>query len=427
MYCIKVAPGQDDTTDLSTTKASKLEKAPTELSEELRTRTAPKKNLQSISKVYTTPDYAAMPATAIHLGALASMLVPAKARDLSGVVYEVFHCVVDNIEPVSSMEALFYMGCPQCKKKMAVPRPCEHTDAAIPFFLGNVTFVTLEHQSQAKVIGDVMESLLQVPASDCIPDAQGYAPKLEAALDTLRSTPYNLKLIITMTPDGDKNVLDIVHAVPTLNVSTGGAAFPCVSWRLVDTDIEGIPPCALDSVKRDDTHNMLFERPVKSVQVFISITDSGDEHGAMSRDGYLVRLRRSAVCCLSGAKVVLHRTGNLGSMSKYLRWDKGDVIFTVARILDYNDDTWHLAIKGARKFNDEGSQEIFNAYFIEYVAFAQAIWKLEPLAIDHSWTPKRRRTEIGTPTSPDPNSQSLLTPRTFPRTPIQHNDPPNSS
>ena len=117
------------------------------------------------------------------------MLVPAKARDLSGVVYEVFHCVVDDIEPVSSMGGLFYMGCPQCKKKMAVPRPCEHTDAAIPIFLGNVTLVTLEHQSQAKVIGDVMESLLQVPASDCIPDGIGYAPKLESALDNLRSTP----------------------------------------------------------------------------------------------------------------------------------------------------------------------------------------------------------------------------------------------
>ena len=272
-----------------------------------------------------------------------------------------------------------------------------------------------------------MESLLHLPASDCIPDAEGYAPKLEAALDTLRSTPYNVKNIIAMTPDGDKNVLEIVHAEPTLNVNTGTGCFPSTSWRLVDTDIEGIPPCALDSVKRDDTHNMLFERPVKSVQVFISITDSGDAHGAMSRDGDLVRLRRSAVCCLSGAKVVLHRTGNLESMSKYLRWDKGDFIFTVARILDYKDDTWHLAIKGARKFNADGSQEIFNAYFIDYVDFAKAIWNLEPLAIDHSLTPKRRRTAIGSPTSPDPNSQSLFTPRTFPRTPIKHNDPPNSS
>ena len=368
-----------------------------------------------------------MPGTAIHLGALASMLVPSKPRDLGGVVYEVFHCIVDNVEPVSSMESLFYIGCPQCKKKIAVPRTCEHSDAGIPFFLGIVTLVTLEHQSQAKVIGDVMESLLQVPASDCIPDAQGYAPKLEAALDTLRSTPYNLKIIIAMTPDGDKNVLEIVHAVPTLNVQMGVASFPSVSWRLVATDIEGIPPCALASVMRDDMHNMLFDRPVKSVQVFISITDGGDGHGAMSRDGDLVRLRRSAVCCLSGAKVVLHRTGNLESMSKYLRWDKGDFIFTVARILDYKDDTWHLAIKAARKFNADGSQEIFNAYFIDYVDFAQAICKLEPLAIDHSLTPKRRRTAIGSPTSPDPNSQSLFTPRTFPRTPIKHNDPPNSS
>ena len=272
-----------------------------------------------------------------------------------------------------------------------------------------------------------MESLLHLPASDCIPDAEGFARELEAALDTLRSTPYNLKIIIAMTPGGDKNLLEIVHAVPTLDVSTGTGCFPSDPWRVVDTDIAGIPPCALASVLRDGVHNMLYDRPVKSMQVFISIKDTGEEHGAMSQDGDLVRLKRSAVCCLSGVNVVLHRTGHLGSMSKYLRWNKGDVIFTVARILEYKDDTWHLAIKGARKFNADGTQEIFNAYFMEYVDFAKAVWKLEPLAINQAWTPKRRRTEITTPTPSDSQSQSLLTPRTFLSTPIKHNDTPSSS
>ena len=79
----------------------------------------------------------------------------------------------------------------------------------------------------------------------------------------------------------------------------------------------------------------MFERTVSTLQVLVSITDSGDEHGAMSRDGDLARLKRDAVCCLSGAPVVLHRTGDLASMSKYLRWNKGDVVVAVVRIVDY--------------------------------------------------------------------------------------------
>ncbi len=51
--------------------------------------------------------------------------------------------------------------------------------------------------------------------------------------------------------------------------------------------------------------------------------DTGDESGAMKHEGNLVRLKRHAVCCLSGTPAVLRRSGDLSSMNKYLRWSDG--------------------------------------------------------------------------------------------------------
>ena len=303
---------------------------------------------------------------------------------------------------------------------------CEHSDDPVPFFLGNLSLVTLEHKTQAKAIGTVVETLLGLPASECVPEAEGYSPKLETALDGLRGTPFNLKIIIGMTPDGKKNVLEVVHAVPTVDVITGTASFPETAWRLVDTNINGIPPCALNSLQHVDGQKMLFERPVNAIQMLVSITDTGEEHDSMSKDEELVRLKRSGVCCLSGLKVVLHRTGHLRSMNKYLRWNRGDVIFVVVRILDYNGDTWNLAIKGSRKFNTVDNAEVFNTYFTQYVALAQSIWKFNPLEMDHAWTPKRRRAEIMSPTT-SADSMGILSPKTFEKTPLTFRNTPGSS
>ena len=186
------------------------------------------------------------------------------------------------------------------------------------------------------------------------------------------------------------------------------------------------PPCALASLILDGDQKLLFQKPVTTLQALVSITDTGDDHSAMSRDGDLVRLRRNALCCLSGSKIILHRTGHLQSMSKYLRWNQGDVIFCVARILERDGETWHLAIKGSRKFTSKDSAEIFNTYFTEYVTLVQSFWTLEPLSIDHTWTPKRRRSEIMSPALSEADSQNLLTPRTFARTPLQFRDLPSS-
>ena len=151
----------------------------------------------------------------------------------------------------------------------------------------------------------------------------------------------------------------------------------------------------------------------------LTIADTGEEHGAMQKDDTLVRVKRSAICCMSGARVVLHRTGDLSTMSKYLRWDKGHVLFMVVRILHQNDGVWHLAVKGSRKFATPGEATIFNTYFTQYCLTATSAFQQEPLVMEHGWTPKRRRKAL----SADSASRGELTPKTFESTPIKFGTP----
>ena len=139
----------------------------------------------------------------------------------------------------------------------------------------------------------------------------------------------------------------------------------------------------------------------------------------MDRDGDLVRLKRKAICCLSGKNVVLSRTGDLSSMIKYLRWEKGTIICVVVRLLDCINDVPHLAIEGSRRFTDATAAHVFNAYFTRYCDLAANAETQTPLAMDNCWTPKRRRQEL----SDDGDSQSSLTPLVFEATPLKFRSP----
>ena len=101
IYCIKVTEGSDDSTELSTTQATTITTAPEDVADQLRAATVPAPDLQSLSKVYSTTDYATTPAMARHLGEVLSMLVHNKVRDFSGDVYEIFHCLVEDVEKVT--------------------------------------------------------------------------------------------------------------------------------------------------------------------------------------------------------------------------------------------------------------------------------------------------------------------------------------
>ena len=161
----------------------------------------------------------------------------------------------------------------------------------------------------------------------------------------------------------------------------------------------------------------LHERPAANLQVLVCLVDTGEEIGALEKDGSLVRLTRKAVCCLSGKILCLHRTGDLSTMSKYLRWDKGDVIFMVVRILKVEADIWHVAIRGSRKFATDATADVFNSYFTEYAALSEKICSMKPLAFGSDLTPKRRRTSLAL----DSDSRSEFTPRTFEGTPLKYN------
>ena len=61
-------------------------------------------------------DCSQVPGTPIRLRALTSLIVPQTARDFAGKVCEVFHCLVEDLEPLPDAEDIFYQGCPICKK-----------------------------------------------------------------------------------------------------------------------------------------------------------------------------------------------------------------------------------------------------------------------------------------------------------------------
>ena len=252
-----------------------------------------------------------------------------------------------------------------------------------------------------------------------MPDEDGYCNALETALDTLRGTPYNMKLIIGRIPISNKNVLERVHASPTMNTNRGQAAFPAKAWRLVDGDITGIPPCEIASLEFRDQFKMSRGKPVANLQVLLSIADTGEGRGASAKDGDLVRMKRKAICCLSGRPVVLLRSGDLASMSKYLCWEQGAIIFNVGRLRSLVEGVPHLAIKGSNRFPDPASAMVFNAYLTRYCDLTATVPEQKPSSMDHSWTPKRRRQEL----SDDGDFQSQLTPMTSPPTPVKFQTP----
>ena len=70
-----------------------------------------------MSKTVGYTDYSQVPGTPIHLRALTSLIAPQTARDFSGEVFEVFHCLVEGLEALPDADDIFYDGCPICKKE----------------------------------------------------------------------------------------------------------------------------------------------------------------------------------------------------------------------------------------------------------------------------------------------------------------------
>ena len=121
----------------------------------------------------------------------------------------------------------------------------------------------------------------------------------------------SLKFIIGKVPNGTENVLELVHATEILNITTSHANVPAKSWRLVEGDVTGVPPCKVADLQFQSQFKMPRGKPVANVQLLLCIDDTGDERGVMDRDNDLLRVKRKAICCLSGKPVALCRTGDV--------------------------------------------------------------------------------------------------------------------
>ena len=268
-------------------------------------------------------------------------------RDFSGEVFTVFHCLLEDIEPLGEAETIYYWGCPTCKKKT-----CEHGETSVPIYLGNMLLMTFDHKVQAKAIGNVIEDILGITAHECAVVENGVHETLENALATARSWPLNCKFTIGQYVQGGKNVLELVHAKHTvqLNPTTPLTYIPSTALKLVPSDLQGCPPCCMSDLKLQNELKMLFDKPVNAVQLLVVICDTGEERGCMRKDGELVRVTRKALCALSGVNVALHRTGELASIAKYSKWNKGDVIYVIGRIKDFDgkENTWGIAMTAER-------------------------------------------------------------------------------
>ena len=87
----------------------------------------------------------------------------------AGEIYEVYHCLVADIVPTLDSEHIYYMGCPTCKKKKY-----NHGKEPVPQFLADCHIVTFEGSAQVRGIGEVMQDMLDIEASDYPRPARPY-------------------------------------------------------------------------------------------------------------------------------------------------------------------------------------------------------------------------------------------------------------
>ena len=113
-----MAKGKEGTTELGTTKRTRVLPAPWEMATLLLGRLEEQSEWTSLSRSLGYTDYSQVSATPIHLRALTSLIVPQTCQDFSGEVFEVFHCLVEDLEPLPETEDIFYEGCPICKKEV---------------------------------------------------------------------------------------------------------------------------------------------------------------------------------------------------------------------------------------------------------------------------------------------------------------------
>ena len=415
--CLKIGGATTDRwTECTTTNGTQVWVVDEAFAKVLRDRAEAPENTRSISQVFEggIVDYEKRPAEALHMTTLLSLIVPEKVRDFPDDLFECGHCLLDDIQAMNDSDPIVYMGCPKCKKKQ-----CDHKEKLVPFFLANVLLTTFDARVKAKAIGEPIQQILGIPSEDCVPNDKGECDKLEIALAHARSQPYDCKFIVGKYSGGSKNVVELVSVRPTIDLTKlpPQIQFPEIPMRMVASDSQGTPPCAINAVERRAHElKLLYHKPINTIQLLVTICDVGNEDYVFAPDEQLVRITRHAMCALSSGKVALHRTCTVQVASKYAKWNMGDVIYIIGRIMNFDTvkNIWHIALT-AEHLLSPTIAPFFNTYFKTYYEYVSECMKQPQIKMDKAWTPKKRRLTI----SEDSASTCSMTPRTINETPIK--------
>ncbi len=109
-------------------------------------------------------------------------------------------------------------------------------------------------------------------------------------------------------------------------------------------------------------------------------------------------------------------------MAGYLRLDKGDTLFVIARPVRAAGlmEAAEFFVLGYSKMTDQGHVPKFNAHFQKYMENCHKSLLGEPAPMEKAWTPKRRKT----PSEAHGSSDTPLSHTPLAATPLKHGSPP---
>ena len=421
--------GPNGKAELSTGKSTELLEPPEALREEALAATPDVDSaaIQSISHVYQRQDFARASARQALLSSVTGTVVPGAVRDLDGL-FLIHHAILISMEPLGSNDHAYYNGCLVCKKKVELGSRCQqHGDKEPgPCWLASLTIGDFTTTAVAKAIGDVVESIVKLPPGQAVPNAEGQTPFLDLALNTARATPLNFKIRVTKNQDVSKNVLEIVHAEPAFNAANATATIPTQPLAAIRPEQPGLPPISIDGLEEVDGCAKVGNVFPQTIQILVHIADTGMEPGVLAQDGAMVRISRNATCVLSGAPMVLQRTGRVDLMQQYMRFNKKDILFAVVRPLAVqrraNADgpaVWHAFLLGHLLMAEEAFAAKFHTYYQQYVDYYRSCLAVDHLHVEKAFTPKRRKKMVEDSASVDTPLQH--TP--LASTPLRHTPP----
>ena len=101
-----------------------------------------------------------------------------------------------------------------------------------------------------------------------------------------------------------------MHATASIDPAGGTAASPQALVKTVPATVPGVVPTAVDQIQWISSESMKVAGVCPTiVQVFAPICDTGNENYAFAQESNVARIKRKAVCCLSGIDIFLLRTG----------------------------------------------------------------------------------------------------------------------